>query len=225
MKICVSIRFALAVFAAATAIPCHANVALNGSFESPGLTFRSFCITFFTPACPAILSWSGNFYLVNDDSGGGIGGVPTPPIPDGAQYIMIQTTGNADQSITLTQAGTYNLSWFDAGRTFFSNVESYSVIFGGNTLGFFTTTTTSPWTQHTIQFSGSPGTFTLSFLGTNLSGGDNSFFLDNVQLDGPPPVTGAAPEPSTLALAAAALVAVAVKMRKAASSSAFIATR
>jgi len=43
----------------------------------------------------------------------------------------VQTTGFVSQSITITQLGLYTLSWFDAGRTFFSNSETYSVSFGG----------------------------------------------------------------------------------------------
>jgi hypothetical protein len=186
------------------AAPAKANLAVNGSFESPALPFRSFCITFFTPACPAVPAWSGNFYLVNDDSGGGIGGVPTPPIPDGGQYIMLQMTGSATQSITVAQPGVYTLSWFDAGRTFFSNTETYNVVFGGTLLGSFSTTITSPWTSHSLSFTTGTGTFALSFVGTNVFGGDNSSFIDNVVLD-PPQTTAATPEPSTLTFATAAL--------------------
>jgi hypothetical protein len=190
------------LFAAA---PSRANVVVNGSFESPGLSFRSFCITFFTPACPAIPAWTGNFYLVNDDSGGGIGGVPAAPIPDGGQYIMIQMTGGATQSVTIGQAGTYTLSWFDAGRTFFSNIQNYEVVFGGNVLGFFSTATTSPWLPHILPLTTGAGTFDLTFQGLNSAGGDNSVFLDDVVLNAPAAV--GAPEPGTVGLAVGALLA------------------
>lgn len=190
-----------------------ANVVANGSFESPGLSFRSSCITFFTPLCPAIPGWSGNFYLVNDDSGGSIGGVPAAPIPDGAQYIMVQMTGSATQTVTIGQAGVYTLSWFDAGRTFFSSVQNYEVIFGGNVLGFYATSTTSPWLPQSLAISTGAGTFDLTFQGLNSAGGDNSMFIDNVVLD-VPVVTGA-PEPSTIGLAAGALWLIARRRRRA----------
>jgi hypothetical protein len=187
----------------------------NGSFESPALAARSACATFFNfPFCSAVPGWSGNFYLVNGDSGGQITGVPAPPIPDGNQMIMVQTTGSANQSITITQPGTYTLSWFDAGRTFFSNTETYDVLFGGAVLASFSTTTSSLWTAHSLAVSTGAGTFTLTFQGTNQFGGDNSTFLDNVSLTGevrdqPPGV----PEPSTMVLAAGALAVLSLRLR------------
>jgi hypothetical protein len=209
---CYSITGAVCLALALCAAPARANAVLNPSFESPALTPRSFCLP---GACPAVPSWSGAFYLVNGDSGGGIGGVPLPPIPDGAQYIMIQNTNHADQVVTISQAGLYTLSWFDAGRGAFSGAQQYAVLFGGSTLNTFTTQPTDPWTQHSLQFSTGTGAFTLSFTGLlPFSAGDFSSFIDNIQLE-PPAGTVGAPEPSTLLLAAGAFGALILRRTRA----------
>ncbi len=185
---------------AAVTIPLRAELVTDGSFESPALNSNSFCITFAAPVCPAVSGWTGNFYVVN---GNGVGGAAQVPIPDGSQYGMLQATGFLDQSITITQAGAYLLSWSDAGRGSFINAsgdEAYDVNFGGNLLDSFATTSGSGWASHSLSFSSGTGTFTLEFLGTkSFNSGDNSAFLDKIQLD-LAPVTGVVPEPSMVPL-------------------------
>jgi hypothetical protein len=203
----------LICLAFAISAPASANVVLNGSFESPLMSTNAFCITFAAPFCPAIPSWTGNFYLVNGDSGGGIGGVPAPPIPDGAQYIMIQSTGHSDQSVTISQGGVYTLSWSDAGRSLFSGTETYDILFGGNVLGSFSTVPTAPWTVHSLQFSTGTGSFTFSIVGTQpFSVGDNASFFDNIQLN-PLQASAGAPEPGTIVLAGAAICVLMLRRR------------
>jgi len=180
-------------------LPARAASIVNGSFESPVLAADTFCISFAAPLCPAVTGWTGTFYLVN--------GAPQPitppvPLPDGVQLAMVQATNFLDQSVTIDVPGSYELSWSDAGRGAFIGAagnETYDVSFGGNVLGSFTTTTSSPWASHSLVFSAAAGTFTLEIAGTTpFAQGDNSVLLDDF-------VLRAVPEPASLALAAAGL--------------------
>jgi hypothetical protein len=164
----------------AAALPARADL-MNGSFESPVLASNTFCINGST--CPTIDGWTGGFYVING-SPGPI--TPMTPLPDGVQFAMIQATGTLDQTVNIGVADSYQLSWADAGRAVYigaSGNESYDVLFDGNLLGSFSTTSNSAWTTHSVTFSSGTGNFTLEIAGkTPFSVGDNSVLLDNFVL-------------------------------------------
>jgi len=186
----------------AAAAPAGATAIVNGSFESNVIATDSYCITFASPLCGAVTGWSGDFYVVN---GAPQAITPLVPIPDGNQLAMLQASTSFQQSVTIDTAGTYQLTWFDAGRNSFigaSGNEPYQVVFDGNIVGSFATTTGSPWTQRSAVFSSAAGTFTLSIEGLKPFGqGDDAALLDAFAI-----APYVAPEPSTLALEACTLL-------------------
>ncbi len=187
--------------------PAHAASVANGSFESPVLAANTYCISFAAPLCPAVTGWTSNFYVVN-----GAPGPITPPLPlpDGVQFAMVQATNFMEQAITIDVPGSYQLSWWDAGRAGYigaSGNESYDVSFDGNLLGSFSTTTGSAWASHSLIFSAGAGVFTLRIAGTTpFNQGDNSVLLDAFVLQ-----PSEVPEPGTLALDGAALAILACR--------------
>lgn len=186
----------------------------NASFEAPALTADTYCITFKSPTCPAVDSWTGNFYVVNGSPSDIL--APSPPIPDGSQFAMLQGRDDINQTISLLQAGTYELTWFDAGRGQggdFSGNQTYDVSFGGAVLDSFSTSTASNWTSRSLQFFSGAGNFTLSIVGTtDLAAGvatDNSAFLDHFGL-----TLVKVPEPASFALVALGCAAVCARRRR-----------
>ena len=126
---------------------------------------------------------------------------------------MVFNSDGFSQTVNLAQAGSYTLTWSDAGRGFnpfgVSGNQSYGVALNGNVLGFFTTTTGSPWVNRSITLSAGPGNLTVAF---NLTGGGGAAaYFDNIQLN----LNGsaAAPEPSTLGLLITALGVLGFKRR------------
>ncbi|HVP29656.1 MAG TPA: PEP-CTERM sorting domain-containing protein [Myxococcota bacterium] len=188
-------------------VPARAASVANGSFEADVRAADTFCISFAAPSCGTVTGWTGELYLVN--------GKPQPitpptPLPDGVQFAMVQSNSVMDQAVTIDVAGSYELSWSDAGRAAFIGAagnESYTVSFGGTLLGSFSTTTGSAWASHSVVFSSGTGVFTLEIAGTTtFSQGDNSVLLDDFVLR---PAT--VPEPGTLALACAGLAILACR--------------
>lgn len=190
-----SVLLALVLLVAAQ--PARAVSLVNGSFEDDALAADSFCISFAAPLCASLTGWSGDVYLVNG-SPGPI--APQLPIPDGEQFAMIQSTAVMQQSVTIDVAGSYRLTWSDAGRAHYIGANgnaSYDVSFDGTVLGSYDTVTGSPWASHSLTFHANAGVFTLEIAGTTpASAGDNSVLLDAFVL---------VPEPSALCLDAAAL--------------------
>jgi hypothetical protein len=117
-----------------------------------------------------------------------------PSAPDGSQVAFLQGTGSISQSVYL-DAGTYNLSFLAAQRGGSSQKDSQGIeVLLGSTppgsstpgnlspLVSFTPTSTlytSCQTSFTIT---TAGTYTIEFLGLDLSGKDSTALLDSVQI-------------------------------------------
>jgi len=190
--------------------PAAANLILNGSFESPVLTV-GFCIV--PTTCPvSAANWSG-VYQWGIASGNPFD--PPTPFPDGTQALIFQSAGNnISQVVNLPVTGEYLLTWFDAGRdpgAGFGGNEPYEIRLDGIALGLFSTTTSQPWTQHSLVFTSSAGPHTLSIVSPGPVSGDQTAFLDNFVLTAQP---GAIPEPGTAATLTLGLVALLLLRRR-----------
>ena len=225
-----------AVACALAAIPGagRAQIVSNGSFESPAIPTNSYCFagedaspyTNCNSASVNAQAWTfvGGSGFVN---GGGSLSFGAPTEPDGAQAAFLQSgsyqgnpPGRISQSVTLATVGMYRLTFYAAGRTggqTFDGNTIFDALLGTTTLGTFTTTTGSAFTQRTALFSAAAGTYNLAFA-FNASQPDllsttfaHTFFLDAVQIT---PVATTVPEPGTWALLAAGLGGVGLFARR-----------
>ena len=194
------------------AVPAHANLLTNGSFETPIVSvggFTNFPVgsgaltgwTVFGPAGQAVSIVSGSF------SQNGV----SFPAQDGAQWVDLtgfnnNSTEGVSQSVATTVGHQYQLSYFIGNTTgggIFGSTSTVDVLLNGAVAFTDTNSTSSPSTQNWGQFS---HTFTASGAATIIGlrnadpGSDNDNGLDNVVLlDLGVPGTSV-PEPGTLAL-------------------------
>lgn len=166
------------------------NFVINGSFEAPAMGYNAYQ---YGPVAGS--SWT---FSPPGTGGSGITSLPSlwsgapgrPPYSavDGTQVAFIQAAGNAmSQSITLPEDGTYRLSYYHAGRSFFPGQGgnlTYSIFLGGSNLGTFSTTTDMPFTPVSFTFDALSGSHLLEFVA--ISGGsetiDQTAFFDSLQL-------------------------------------------
>ena len=199
------------IAASAMASPAVAQVA-DGSFETQGAaspgSYCYFQAAQYGPAC-ASGAWTG---------GGVTSGFqnetntawPGSPSPAGSFYAFIQSgygaAGSISQAITLA-AGTYRLSWLDAGRPGGNGDQAYNVILGATQIGAGQTTSGQLFAARSAGlFTVGAGTYNLTFQALN-SGGDNAAFIDGVNV-------AAVPEPASWALMIGGFGLVGVAMRR-----------
>lgn len=106
-----------------------------------------------------------------------------PSAPVGNQVGFVQVGGSMSQSVYLA-AGTYNLS-FDAAQRGGVSQQSYEeieVLIDGNVVSTITPTSTNYAAYETSTFTLTAGMHSIEFLGLDPSGGDNTAFIDNVQI-------------------------------------------
>src|SRR5262249_62087489 len=105
-----------------------------------------------------------------------------PAAPDGTTVAFVEMTGSFSQSAP-SSAGTYTLSFSAAQRANFqASSQTIRVLVDGVQVGQFTPAGTSYTTLTTGSFSLTAGAHTISFVGLDPSGGDNTAFIDNVRL-------------------------------------------
>jgi hypothetical protein len=196
IKTCFALAAALAL--SAIALPAAATTQLaDGGFETQGAQVgNSYC--YLTLDCNNGGPWTGA-------NGGGLQSKdntawPGALTPDGNYYAFTQNEGYIQQTFTVNDSGTYNLSWLAAGRPSgcCQGNETYDVTMGSNNIFSGATTTDEPFTSFTSNpFVLQQGdVVTLRFQGTS-NGPDNTAFLDAVSLNF---VSSAVPEPAGWAL-------------------------
>src|SRR5262249_49187322 len=104
-----------------------------------------------------------------------------PNAPGGTQAAFLQHRGSISQTINLP-AGTYSLSFQAAQRP--RNSQTFQVQVDGIVVGTFTPAGTSYSPYATAGFTVAAGQHTIAFVGTNPGGGDNTAFLDLVNVYG-----------------------------------------
>jgi hypothetical protein len=105
-----------------------------------------------------------------------------PNAPEGAQVAFLQDTGSFSQAVTLA-AGTYTLTFQAAQRgNFQASRQDFRVLVDGIGVGTFTPASAAYSTLTTNAFTVGAGAHTIAFVGLNPNGGDNTAFIDNVQL-------------------------------------------
>ncbi|WP_028996646.1 PEP-CTERM sorting domain-containing protein [Azohydromonas australica] len=202
--------------AALVACGAQASLLQNGSFEDTvGGVGGGFSHCYLGGDCSAtaVSGWSGNAPLISSSSSpwGGPNQLGNWNPGFGSLLIGLQNLMYIEQSLTLA-AGTYQLSWFDAGRAGYSPAN-YNVSFDGTVLQSLHTNVYQAWGQHTLTFH-ADGDGVLRF-GGNTVGADGTAFVDNVSLNLVSLDTVPVPEPSSAALLGLGLAGVAATRRRA----------
>jgi hypothetical protein len=147
----------------------------QGGFETPNVGTGAFA---YDPAGSA-WTFSGLAGVAGNGSGFTSG---NPNAPEGTQVAFLQGTGSFSQSVNLT-AGTYSLSFAAAQRgNFQASSQTFQVLVDGVSVGTFRPAGTGYGALTTGNFAVATGTHTILFVGLNPNGGDNTAFIDNLQL-------------------------------------------
>lgn len=108
-----------------------------------------------------------------------------PPAPSGAQVAFIQGTATVSQAVSgLVPGATYKVTFAAAQRgNFNQGGQTWSVLIDGGVRGNYApSASASNYVDYTATFTASASSHTLAFKGSNLNGGDNTVFIDNVRV-------------------------------------------
>jgi cell surface hyaluronidase len=106
-----------------------------------------------------------------------------PNAPEGTQVGFLQGTGSFSQVVPGVAAGTYQLTFSAAQRANFqASHQDFRVLVDGAVVGVFTPSGTSYAILTTTAFTVAAGAHTITFQGLDTAGGDNTAFVDNIQL-------------------------------------------
>jgi len=135
---------------------------------------------------------SGGFWTFDGASPNGSGIVcngslfGNPSAPQGVQAAFVQEHGTISQAISGFIPGiNYTVSFFAAERP--NNAQSWNVTVNGTVIASFNPgASATSYVNYTATFTATAATETVAFVGTDLAGGDNTVFIDNVRITAPP---------------------------------------
>jgi hypothetical protein len=177
--------------------PAKANLIHDGDFSNP---YQGTSPTSYTYA-PTGSPWTFSD-LIPGVSGSGITYIPSnfQNTPLYTQVGFLQTAGGTisssdpasiSQSFTAPTAGTYDLSFVYAGRSYDGGTTTFTVSVDGNVVDTLTPSSGQPLTPQSFDISLASGINYLAFTATGVSGNDETAFIDNVNI-------GAVPESTTM---------------------------
>jgi hypothetical protein len=154
----------------------------NAGFESPGIGNGNYR---YNP--------SGGSWAFGGSPGNGSGligngsGFSNPNAPQGIQAAFVQALGSMSQSVPgFTPGVTYKITFSAAQRP--GNAQSWNVKIDNTVVGSYNPGSgATSYVDYTATFTATAATHTLAFVGTDLAGGDNTIFIDNVRLSIVPP--------------------------------------
>jgi len=153
----------------------------NYGFETPGIGGGSYQYN------PTGGSWT---FSGASPSGSGLVGngsaFGNPNAPQGVQAAFLQKTGTISQNISGFYPGiNYTVSFLAAER--FNNAQSWNVTVNGAVIaGFNPGSSATSYVNYSASFTATAAAQTVAFVGTDLAGGDNTVFIDNVRITAPP---------------------------------------
>jgi len=117
-----------------------------------------------------------------------------PPAPEGKQVAFLQSTGTFAQVVSgLIPGKRYTISFWAAQRIFINEIhptqqpgQTWNVCVNGNVVGSFAPpTAATDYKKYSASFKAGMSPSTVAFVGTDLNGGDNTVFIDDVQITCP----------------------------------------
>jgi hypothetical protein len=106
-----------------------------------------------------------------------------PAAPQGSQVVFLQNSSGISQAVTFA-AGTYTISFNAAQRGNWGGAQTLQVLVDGNVVGTFNNLSGSGYSTLTTNgFTVTAGSHVISIQGTNLTGGDNTAFIDQVSIN------------------------------------------
>jgi hypothetical protein len=196
-RLCASAAIGAALLTAASAAQAGEAI-VNGGFESPTTAAAPGSSGSYAYPGVTIDSWT---YLGDAGVIDAVAGSPwfadmPPQGYEGAQYGFVQVDGSVSQTFS-TGDGLFRLSWLEAARPSVdggccNGDQTYDVMLDNQLLGSFATFSGQQFTARSLVGPTlEAGQHTLSFVGTDLNGGDNTAFIDNVSAGVPEPTSWA----------------------------------
>jgi hypothetical protein len=146
----------------------------DGGFESAAVGGGTF------QYAPSGTAWSYDSSAGVSGNGSGFTS-GNPGAPEGSQVAFLQGDGSFSQSVAGLAAGSYQLTFAAAQRgNFAQSGEDFEVLVDGQVVGTFAPSGTSYGGYATSVFAVGAGTHTVTFVGVDTAGGDNTAFVDNV---------------------------------------------
>jgi alpha-L-rhamnosidase len=154
----------------------------NGGFETPSLgTFQY---------NPPGAFWTFMAQAGNNGSGitpnGTLFNSSNPNAPEGLQVAFLQSTGTLLQAISgFVPGARYAVTFSAAQRAgqFQQSAQTWDLKLDNTVLASYAPpANATSYTDYSTNFTATAATHTLAFVGTDLPGGDNTVFLDNVRL-------------------------------------------
>jgi alpha-L-rhamnosidase len=133
---------------------------------------------------PSGSSWTFNGASPNGSGLVGNGSAfANPGAPQGVQAAFVQRSGIVSQAIPGFTSGTlYMISFYAAQRP--NNAQSWNVTVNGTVVASFNPgASATSYANYTTTFMATAASQTVAFVGTDLAGGDNTIFIDNVQIN------------------------------------------
>jgi glucose/arabinose dehydrogenase len=104
-----------------------------------------------------------------------------PDAPEGGQVAFLQGQGSFSQAVAGWAAGTYVVT-FDAASRGGTQAQDFEVLVDGQVVSTFTPSGAAYQSYATAAFAVSAGTHTIAFQGLDTVGGDNTAFIDAIQV-------------------------------------------
>jgi MYXO-CTERM domain-containing protein len=209
-----TLKSAICAAALLLAGAAQAGVVSNGGFETQtGSSLGGYCYTYQAGCTLSGWTTSGNTVVIGANSGawGSPSSLTNGQTGLGSFVLGLQTTdAKLSQYLTLDAGAQVALSWFDAGRSNWSGLQSYAVSFAGVELGSFSTEAGQGWSQHNLAFTAA-GSGKLEFRSLDVGNYDRTTFINGVDAIAS---VSQVPEPQSLALALTGLATLALLRRR-----------
>ena len=152
----------------------------QGGFETPqvGAAYQYFSFQYF----PTGSAWTFNNQSGISANGSGFT-YGNPAAPEGAQVAFLQGQGAISQRIDGFQAGvSYTVRFAAARRGNYGGPQDFQVYLDSTLLGTFAPPDATYQELATAAVAPGQGSHTLTFVGLNSAGGDDTAFIDNVRV-------------------------------------------